>query len=182
MHRRHLYGRPDGRGPKDVGHGRATAGDQDYRAVAGRAQRPILDAGQASGGRRDSPLHPVFGAHVRGYQTVDGGKSHAAAGADQDHDGPVAASNAKGRVYFECAICVIKKLGFKSVDISVLHACNAFEHAVKQNTISIIIVSFFFLKVQNMVKWYGMVNMVFETTKKYALKTHFLRKKKCLKT
>lgn len=98
-HGRRLHGRPVGRGPKDVGHGRAAAGDQDHRAVAGRAQRPLLDAGQASGRRRDSPLHPVFGAHVRGHQTVDGGgEPHAAARPRQDHDGPVAANHAKGRV------------------------------------------------------------------------------------
>jgi len=96
---RHPFGSPGGRGPEDIGHGRTAAGVQDVRSVAGRAQRPSLDAGQAPGERRDGAVHPAPGADVRGHQTVDGGRGPYAvvsASAGQDHDGPVAANNATG--------------------------------------------------------------------------------------
>lgn len=100
--RRRPHGRPGGRGPQDAGHGPAAAGRQD-RAVAGRAQRALLDAGPAPGERRDGAVHPVSGADVRGHQAVDRRRERDArvadARPDQDRRGPVAARDAKGNFY-----------------------------------------------------------------------------------
>lgn len=103
------HGRPGGRGPQDAGHGPVSAGHQD-RAVAGRAQRALLDAGQAPRERRDGAVHPVSGADVRDHQTVDRYREPDAhvtdARPDQDRRGPVAARDAKGTFYARALACV----------------------------------------------------------------------------
>lgn len=97
-----MDGRAGGRGPENVGHGRATAGVPDG-TVAGRTQRPVLDAGQAPGRGRDGPVHPASGADVRGHQTAAGRQPWAAVATAQGshHRGPIAAGHAKGERHFE---------------------------------------------------------------------------------
>jgi len=71
-YRYRIFGSPSRRWSENIGNGRtAAAADQDYRAVAGRAQRSVLDARPAQGQRGNGQIHPVSGADMRGHQAVD---------------------------------------------------------------------------------------------------------------
>jgi len=96
-----IFGRLVRRWPENVGNGcAATAADQDHGAVAGSAQRTVLDAGPTQGQCGNDQVHPVSGTDLWGHQAVDRGwlpNVFGTADPNQGNDGPVAEDNAKGK-------------------------------------------------------------------------------------